>query len=257
VTLSRVDAKNQFVWFIGNRDLNGGTYFQSPIDPLFGGPSGYGSVLLGDTVGRTRTNALLLRAEKPFTAASGWSATVAYTYSDAKTTHREWNNEIFDFTHGKPGQGGFKPSTLVDKHRLVAAAVLDNLLPWGLTLAGKVTWGSGFPRRIISCPNGFEDAGAGRAGSCVTVEGDSPSFRQVDLSVSKQVSFGAHKFSLRADVLNLFNVTNYLGFDDFAGAPPPAGDPTNRLGGSNLNFDTPNSTRGDSRTFRLALTYRF
>jgi hypothetical protein len=91
----------------------------------------------------------------------------------------------------------------------------------------------------------------------VTVEGDSPSFRQVDLSVSKLVAFGAHKFSLRADVLNLFNVTNYLGFDDFAGALPPAGDPTNRLGGSKLNFDTPNSTRGDSRTFRLALTYRF
>jgi outer membrane receptor protein involved in Fe transport len=256
-TLSRIDAKNQFIWFIGNRDLNGGTFFQSPLDPLFGGPSGFGSLLLGDFVGRTKTNALLLRAEKPFTTASGWSATFAYTYSQARTTHREWNNEIFDFTYGKPGQGGFKPSTLVDKHRLVAAAVADGLLPWGLTLAGKVTLASGFPRRLTVCPGGFPDAAAGRVGTCDTVEGYSPSFRQVDVSVSKQLAFGAHKFSLRADVLNLFNVTNYDGFDDFVGAPPAAGNPTNRLGGDNLNLDKPNSIRGDPRTFRLAVIYRF
>jgi outer membrane receptor protein involved in Fe transport len=255
--LSRIEAKNQLTWSSGNRDLNGGFFFESPLDPLFGGPAGYGSLLLGNFVGRTKTNALLLRAEKPFTSASGWSATFAYTYSDAETTHREWNNEIFDFTYGKPGQGGFKPSTLVDKHRLVAAAVADGLLPWGLTLAGKVTWASGFPRRLVSCPGGFPDPGVGRVGTCDTVEGDSPSFRQVDLSVSKTLAFGAHKFSLRADVLNLFNVTNYDGFNDFVGAPPAAGNPANRLGGDNLDLDTPNSIRGDPRTFRLAVIYRF
>jgi outer membrane receptor protein involved in Fe transport len=258
VTLSHVEAKNQFVWYLANRDLNGGFAFQSPIDPLFGGPTGYGSVLLGDFVGKTKTNALLLRAEKPFTPASGWSTTIAYTYSDAKTTNREWNNDLFDFTFGKPGQGGFKRSTLVDEHRLVAAFVADQLLPWGLTLSAKATWASGYPRRIISCPTGFPDAGAGRVGSCVAVEGDSPSFRQVDLSVAKQFAFGAHKFSLRADVLNVFNVTNYGGFDDFAGAPPSdATAPTNEFGGDNLNLNKPNAIRGDPRTFRLAVIYRF
>jgi outer membrane receptor protein involved in Fe transport len=256
-TLSRVDAKNQFIWSSGNRDLNGGYFFQSPLDPLFGGPAGYGNLLLGSFVGRTKTNALLLQAEKPFTTASGWSATFAYTYSQARTTHREWNNEPFDFTYGKPGQGGFKPSTLVDKHRLVAAAVADGLLPWGLTLAGKLTLASGFPRRLTVCPGGFPDPAINRVGTCETVEGYSPSFRQVDLSVAKQLAFGAHKFSLRADVLNLFNVTNYDGFDDFVGAPPAAGRPANRLGGDNLNLDKPNSTRGDPRTFRLAVIYRF
>jgi outer membrane receptor protein involved in Fe transport len=256
-TLSRVDAKNQLIWFSGNRDLNGGTFFVSPLDPLFGGPAGFGNLLLGDFVGRTKTNALLLRAEKPFTTASGWSATFAYTYSQARTTHGEWNNQAFDFTYGKPGRSGFKPSTLVDKHRLVAAAVADGVLPWGLTLAGKLTWASGFPRRLTVCPGGFPDPAVGRVGTCDTVQGDSPSFRQVDLSVSKQVAFGAHKFSLRADVLNVFNVTNYDGFDDFVGAPPAAGNPANRLGGDNLNLDKPNSTRGDPRTFRLAVIYRF
>jgi outer membrane receptor protein involved in Fe transport len=257
-TLSRVDAKNQLIWFSGNRDLNGGYFFRNPLDPLFGGPAGgFGNLLLGAFVGKTKTNALLLRAEKPFTSASGWSATFAYTYSQARTTHGEWNNQQIDFTYGKPGRGGFRPSTLVDKHRLVMAAVADGLLPWGLTLAGKVTLASGYPRRLTACPGGDPDPATTRTGTCDTLEGYSPSFRQVDVSVSKQLAFGEHKFSLRADVLNLFNVTNYDGFDDGVGGPPAAGAPANRLGGSNLNLDKPNSTRGDPRTVRLAVIYRF
>ncbi|HYS14905.1 MAG TPA: TonB-dependent receptor, partial [Burkholderiaceae bacterium] len=255
VALSQIYAKNQFVWFIGNRDLNGGTFFQSPIDPLFGGPPGYGNLLLGDFVGKTRTRALFVKGEKPYTVASAWGVNIAYTLSDAKTTHREWNNDIFDFTYGKPGQGGWKPSTLVDKHRLVGAAVID--LPWGLTLAGKATWASGIPRRVITCPGGFPDPNAGREGTCVTAEGDSPSFRQVDMSLSKELALGATRFTLRADVFNIFNTINYGGFDDFAGAPPPPGNPTNSFGGDNLNLNKPNSIRGDPRTVRIALGVRW
>ena len=66
-----------------------------------------------------------------------------------------------------------------------------------------------------------------------------------------------NKFALRADVLNVFNTTNYGGFDDFSGQPPPAGNPANALGGDNLNLGKPNSTRGDTRTFRLMVSYRF
>lgn len=108
---------------------------------------------------------MLLRIEKRFTSAAGWSATFAYIYSHAETAHRTWNHPIFDFNFGKPGQGGFQPSTLVDEHRLVY----------------------------------------------------SPTFCQLDLRLSKQ-AFGC---------------------------------------GDNLNLDRPNSTRGDPRTFRLAVIYRF
>ena len=48
---------------------------------------------------------------------------MAYTYSKAETTHKEWNNDIFDWTYGRPGVRGFHPSTLVDKHRLVVAGL--------------------------------------------------------------------------------------------------------------------------------------
>jgi hypothetical protein len=35
------------------------------------------------------------------------------------------------------------------------------------------------------------------------------------------------------------------------------GQPANWLGGDNLNVGKPNSIRGDTRTYRLALSYRF
>ena len=244
--VSRIDAKNQFIWFGGNRDANGGYANQSPIDPLWGGPNGYGTLILGDTVGRARTDALLLKAEKPYTRSSGWSANFAYTYSDAKTTHKEWNNDIFDWTYGRPGVRGLNPSTLVAEHRLVAAGMADSLLPWGLTVAGKMSWDSGLPRRITSCAAGWD--------KCISVKGEATDFNQLDVSVSKALLAMGHTFSLRLDVLNLLNKTNYGGFDDWGGGP---GNPQNAVGGDNANLGKPNSIRGDTRTYRLALSVKF
>ena len=246
VALSRVHAKNQFVWFGGNRDPNGGWATQSPNDPLWGGPNGFGTLILGDFVGETRTDSLLTKLEKPYTRGSGWAASVAYTYSDAKTTHKEWNNDIFDWTYGRPGVRGWNPSTLVAEHRVVAAGMADTLLPWGLTLAGKVTWDSGLPRRITSCAAGWD--------KCISVRGEAPDFQQVDVSLSKAFTLMGQTISLRADVLNLFDTTNYGGFDDWGGGP---GNPQNFVGGDNANLGKPNSIRGDTRTYRLVLGYKF
>lgn len=245
VAVSRVHAKNQFIWFGGNRDANGGYATQSPIDPLWGGPNGYGTLILGDFVGEARTDSLLFKLEKPYTRSSGWTASIAYTYSDAKTTSKEWNNDIFDWTYGRPGVRGWNPSTLVAKHRVVAAGMTDTL-PWGLTLAGKLTWDDGLPRRITSCAAGWNQ--------CVSVKGDAPSFMQVDVSLSKALKIMEQNFSLRLDVLNLFDKTNYGGFDDWGGGP---GNPQNAVGGDNANLGKPNSVRGDTRTYRLALGYKF
>ena len=246
VTLSRIDAKNQFIWFGGNRDPNGGFATQSPIDPLWGGPNGFGTLILGDFVGQTRTDSLFVSLAKPYTRSSGWSANVAYTYSDAKTTSKEWNNDIFDWTYGRPGVRGWNPSTLVATNRLVVAGMTDTVLPWGLTLAGKLSWDDGLPRRITSCAAGWNQ--------CISVKGDAPSFMQVDLSLGKEFNVLGQSLTVRADVLNLFDKTNYGGFDDWGGGP---GNPQNAVGGDNANLGKPNSIRGDTRTWRLMLGYKF
>jgi hypothetical protein len=242
VTLSRVSGKNQFTWFSGNRDANGGYATQIPIDPLWGGPIGFGSLILGDFVGQTKTGALFVKAEKPYTRSSGWAANIAYTYSNAKTTNKEWGDDIFDWTYGRPGRQTWNTSTLVDKHRLVVAGMTDTLLPWGMTVSGKATWASGMPRRITNC-----------VATCFYMEGDAPSFRQVDLSLGKDFSFYSQTMTVRADLLNAFNTANYGGFDDGTGGAGNA----NSLGGDNANLGKPNSARGDTRTLRLALGYKF
>lgn len=246
VALSRVDAKNQFVWFGGNRDPNGGFGTQSPIDPLWGGPDGFGTLILGDFVGRNRTNALLVKLERPYSA--GWMMNVAYTYSDAKTTHREWNNDIFDWTHGRNSHG-WNRSTLVDKHNLVVAGLVD--LPWAMTLSGKAQYASGMPRRTVLCAAGWD--------KCTAVEGGyEKAFKQIDISLSKAFTlFGDTTMSLRADVLNLFNAKNYGGFDDWGGGPVGSGQASNKFGGDNLNLGTPNGMRGSMRTYRLVASLKF
>jgi outer membrane receptor protein involved in Fe transport len=249
LALSQVNAKNQFVWYGGNRDPKGGWANQSSIDPLWGGPNGFGTLILGDSVGEAKTRSVLFSAAKPYTDTSGWGVNVAYTYSDAQTTHNEWSNEIFDWTYGRSTHG-FNPSKLVEKHRLVLAGVVDKILPWDMALSGKATWTSGMPRSITSCADGWD--------KCKRVEGDGSSFKQVDLGVSKAFKFGAgNSFNLRADILNLFNTTNYDGLDDWGGGPVAAGQPKNAVGGDNLNLGKPNSVRGDARTLRLMASYQF
>jgi len=246
--VSQVSSKNQFQWFHGNRDPAGGWGTQPSFDPLWGpGPVGYGGPILGDTIGETRTKMLMLKAERPYTPASRWTASIAYTLSDAKTKHREWDDDIFDWTYGKPDRP-WNPSRLVDKHRVVAAAMTDGL-PWGLMLSGRYSFGSGLARRIVGCPTG----------GCVVLESDSPSFHQFDMGLSKSFKAGrTGDFVLRADVLNLFNKTNYnLPSNPWGGGDVAPGGKPNSVGLSELGADKPESLRGPMRTVKITGTYNF
>lgn len=245
--ISQVHAKNQFQWFSGNRDANGGWATQPSFDPLWGGPNGYGSLILGDTIGENRTRMLMLKAEKPYTSSSRWSANVAYTLSDAKTKHREWDDDIFDWSYGRT-ERPWNASRLVDKHRLVAGAMTDGL-PWGVMLSGRYSFGSGLARRIVGCPTG----------GCVVLESDSPAFHQFDVGLSKSFKPGASgEFILRADVLNLFNKRNYsLPSNPWGGGDVAPGGKANSVGLSELSADVPDNLRGPMRTVKITGTYNF
>jgi len=258
--VSQLNGKNQFQWFSGNRYFDGGYYTRSPVDPLFGGPNGYGSLILGDFIGETRTRLLMLKAEKPYTRASGWTATVAYTFTDAKTKHREWSDDTIDWTYGRAA--AYRPwntSRLVDKHRLVVAALADNL-PLDFVLSGKFTYGSGLPTRVVGCPLvatnpcDFIANGVG----AVALEGKSPAFKQFDLSLAKRFGTGPGAFTLRADIFNVFDWSNdTVDTNPFGGVGVPAGTPVNSVGLSELGIDKPIGIRGPTRTFKLGASYSF
>lgn len=257
--VSDLEGRNQFQWFSGNRDLNGGYYKQSAIDPLWGGPAGFGSLILGDFIGETRTRQLMLKAEKPYTRESGWMVTVAYTFSDAQTKHREWNDDIFDWTYGRSaGDRPWNTSRLVDKHRLVVAAMADNLLPWGVMISGKFTYGSGLARRVVGCPFVGNNPCDIANGGAVAVLGDSPAFKQLDLGIQKSFKAGPGSFMVRADVLNMFNWSNdLLEGNPWGGVGVAAGKPANSAGLDNLSADNPIGIRGPMRTVKLTASYAF
>ncbi|MBL0090362.1 MAG: TonB-dependent receptor [Ideonella sp.] len=238
-------SKNQFTWSGGNRDANGGFATQSPIDPLWGGPNGFGTLILGDFNTQAKTQTMYVKADKPFTRSSGWGAGVTYTYSDAKTTNKEWTNDIFNWTAGR-STSGWNPSKDVERHRIVANAVVDGWLPWGLMLSGKATLGSGLPFRVTNCGAGWD--------KCVSAFGEGGDFQQVDLGLSKDVPLGIGRFTFRLDVLNLFNKSNYGGYDDWGGGP---GNPQNSYGGDNGHVGTPGGMSGPMRTLKLTARYTF
>lgn len=241
------DSHNQFNWSGGNRDPQGGWGNQSPIDPLWGGPAGFGTLILGDFNGKARTQTVYLKAEKPYTTMSGWGVAVTYTYSDAKTTNKEWTNDIFNWTAGR-STSGFNPSKDVERHRIVASGLTDGLLPWGLLVSGKLTLGSGLPYRITDCSQGWDQ--------CVSRKGEANTFRQFDLGIGKEVAMGIGSMTFRADIINLFNTTNYGSYDDWGGGPgtPPN---VNYLGGDNLHVGVPGAISGPMRQVKLSLRYKF
>lgn len=249
VAISKVHAKNQFIWFNGNRDPNGGFGNSNSIDPLWGGaPRNYGTIVLGDFVGQNKSTSLFLSLEKPYTQASGWSMTVAYTHTDAKTTNNEWSDDIFDWTYGKSTYG-FRPAKDAEKNRLVVGGLIDSL-PWGMQLSGKLTVGDGQPRRVVDCHTGFSGANG-----CVAVARGSDTFKQLDMALAKSFKVYGGELQIRADVLNLFNTANWGYYDDWVGGPSTP--PKNALGGDNDHFDTKTGVRGTMRQFKLGVSYTF
>ncbi|MBI5067294.1 MAG: TonB-dependent receptor [Deltaproteobacteria bacterium] len=240
VSVSQVDAKNQFQWFSGNRDANGGWATQPAFDPLWGGPNGYGSLILGDFIGQNRTRSLMMMVEKPYSKASPWEVRLSYTLSDAKTKHREWDNDIFDWSYGRTDRP-WNPSRLVDRHRFKASAFAE--IPWGLTAGASYNYGSGLARRIVGCFAG-----------CQVYEGTSPSFKQLDVSLMKAFKAGPGDFIIKGDLFNVFNTTNYLLPSNPWGGGAPGG---NSIGGDALDADKPDGMRGPMRTLKVSAAYRF
>ncbi|MBV8379161.1 MAG: TonB-dependent receptor [Paucibacter sp.] len=247
VAVSNIRAHNQFIWFSGNRDPNGGWGGNqtAPINPLWGGPNGFGNLVLGDFVGANRSTSLLVKLEKPYTQASGWAVSAAFTYTDAQTNENGWNDDIFDWTYGKTTHG-WNPTLFTEKARLVLGGMTDRL-PWDLQLSGKLTLGSGLPRQVTDCASGWNN--------CVYVERTGDAFRQIDVALAKSFKFGTGALTVRADVLNLFNATNWGYYDDWVGGPTAT--PANALRGDNADFNARTGVRGPMRTVKLGASYSF
>ncbi|HLM53702.1 MAG TPA: hypothetical protein VK325_09000, partial [Pseudoxanthomonas sp.] len=107
VTLQHVRSRDGIIFAIGNRRPDGS--FHPPGVRFRNSPGadlpGYSRFFLGDNGVETRTNSLLVSLDKPYAESSPWSATLAYTYSDAEE-NRE-GSDIFTFDYPNLDDVGF------------------------------------------------------------------------------------------------------------------------------------------------------
>jgi outer membrane receptor protein involved in Fe transport len=216
VAVTRVLSKNGFVFTLGNRYPNG-DFWQNRSQPWGNSPPGLaGNLLVGSSGIETRSTQILLSAEKPFDPESRWGATFSYTYTDAKQNRDILEHYAFDEV--SIAEYPFILSNAAAKHRVVATG--SYAAPWGLTLAGKLTWSTPIPHNMITCltdPNVFENGAPCTAFGYAADSNDG--YKSLDLQITKDFSVkDVTSFYLRFDILNATNEHNLVDYIDVTGA---------------------------------------
>lgn len=221
-TLVHIRSHDGIQFSLGNRWPDGS--FRNPANPgaTWGGQAwgspipGFGTLILADNGIETKINSLLLSVEKPYSKASPWGFTLAYTYSDAKENRNNAANSdehyLFDYS-GQQGQP-FTRSLGIPKHRFVGTGIY---LLGGVTMSAKLTLASPTAKEAVNChdttsfDNCFFDP---------FTPNDTIGFKQFDLAIRKDWDTGAGiKFYARADMFNVFNWRNYTSYDTWRGGP--------------------------------------
>jgi outer membrane receptor protein involved in Fe transport len=214
--ITRVLSKDGFVFTLGNRYPNG-DFWQNRSQPWGNSPPGLaGNLLVGNSGIETRSTQVLLSAEKPFDPESRWGATFSYTYTDAKQNRDILEHYAFDEV--SIAEYPFILSNAAAKHRVVATG--SYAAPWGLTVAGKLTWSTPIPHNMITClsdPNVFENGAPCTAFGYAADSNDG--YKSLDLQITKDFTVrDVTSFYLRFDILNATNEHNLVDYIDVTGA---------------------------------------
>jgi hypothetical protein len=162
---------------------------------------------------------VLLSLDKPYTKASGWGVTVAYTFTDAEENRK--SGEHYALDEPDITDYPFLTSSGVARHRLVATGIIDG--PWGMTYSGKLTLQTPIPISDIACfgaaapclPHATDSVGTGR----FIAGGQIFGIRELDLAANKDFDLtGGVTMYMRLDLFNVFNFKNYSDFNTNWGA---------------------------------------
>jgi hypothetical protein len=208
ITLSDVKSYDRIVGQLGNRLADGGYYEPSSwgsagVNPSWGGvPGTTGNLVLWNNGGKDTNEQVLVFLEKPYTSESGWSATVAYTYSNAyQNDYYSYfgnNNYLFDLP--KVSMYPMVPSSVIPKHRLVVTGSIDG--PWGITYGAKLT---------LATPIGF-----GGAPGCPTTIQQCHGYWDFPITGFPRDAWGEHNLDLQATKhfgLPWYGLNGYVRFD--------------------------------------------
>jgi len=202
-TVQHTRYKDGLLIMRGNRYPDGGVFAPNGSPWSAPGLPGMGSLIVATNGFESKSTALLLSLDKPYTSESPWNVNVAYTLTDAKQNIHE-KDPVYGwyFTRGGWYDGAWTP-----RHRLVVSGFTD--LPWGMSVSGKLTLASKIKRWDIdgtAAYGGYERPHSWEPDGTL-------GFKQFDMSLTKTWDTGTDlKLKMRADVLNVFNWTNWGGY---------------------------------------------
>lgn len=239
VAYSYIRSHDGIAFVLGNRRADGSFFPSTPAGatdppPWGAGFAPFSNLILAQNALETKSKSVYVKLEKPYTEASRWGVTLAYTYTDS-----EQNSPIDGwpgaFNAEKVSDYGWFPGK-VPENRVVLTGIWDG--PWGITFSGKGTWADATPRYYQNCN---VSAWAFCHFESYTPDED---FKQIDLAMEKVWDTGSDiRLRVRGDFLNVFNWSNYSGYEDWRGG---AGEPQNPAWGR------PNAIALPTRTFKLS-----
>ena len=246
ITGSYIRGKNGYIHIYGNRQ-NGG--FGFCCDYSITSTYGYSRVLLGYDGVESRYKALYLTLDRAYSKASGWGVNVAYTYQEAEQNGNAQGNNNDGFLNDKilPQDTGFRPRAGIERHAIVASAMVD--LPYRFKFSTLAKIGTGQAYQTFDTPTFRPEDNI--IGSAFPKKNCMATFArcEVDVTLEKEIPlFGNHVASLAVDVFNLFNNKNYTSFNSFrcCGIDPNV-----------FSFGKPNALLTLPRRLQLRAAYRF
>jgi hypothetical protein len=255
-TASYILSYDGIIGRLGNRYASG-AYFENGSQWGAQGVPGVGTLILWDNGAKDKLFQIGLAAQKPYSRQSGWSATVAYTYSWAEQNNLaggsnpyQINNNQYLFDLPYPSMYPWVRATAVPRHRLVATYSRD--LFWGLSMAAKLELAT--PQsatNIFGCPAGVQVCN--EFGGNTTFVSKPPNkflgYKDLDLQLTKDIALPLNGSGyLRVDVLNVFNWKNYDPVAVFFDGAHPDAPP---------KYNTAGSIVGTPLTVKLSAGVRF
>jgi outer membrane receptor protein involved in Fe transport len=261
--IASVRSHDGLYYHLGNRYPDG-AFWQGGSQPWGNGVPGFGSLIIADNGLETKTEQVLLSADKPYTKESGWGVSIAYTYTHSLYNHDNNNpDDQYAFDYEKASNYPFVAAD-VPKHRLVVTGSMDG--PWGFVFGGKLTLATTTPSlglAFYGLPVTNMDSGSisGGGGQSVSIfppgegrfllGGKVFGYRDIDLQATKNfdLSSGLSAY-VRFDVINLFNWNNYVDYVTNYGA-------NGQLNRTPVIYNPTGDITGYPRTLRVSVGLKF
>ena len=232
LTYTHIWGRNQIGYFPANRTVGYNAGGFNDYIPLI---NGFGNVVTMSQARATNFDGVYVNIEKPYTAASPWNVTLAYTLSFSSE-----RGYPFNFDHPNIAAQPYLPNSGNERHRVVLSGLADVGL--GIQASTLITVASGTPFFVIDASKGF-----GGRDIVLSNVGPTGYFAQVDARLAKTVKIRGVGVRLQAEVFNLFNKANFQGYDGFKPKLPEV----------NANFGQPNFLAGPPRTFQFGAHLSF